>query len=163
MAKASIEVTCSECGKTYKVEKKCSNRREADEFESWVASQDQHLCSECYGKMMAKKRQEERDAENKKAAENSKDLPPLSGSEKQIAWATTIRAKALEKFKTEFRICVAKQRLESKWWIDHRFCTNVEILGNMIAEDMGVSVKDALSNPKLSTEWMAKIKSAENA
>ncbi len=51
------------------------------------------LCPECY----AAQKQEARDEENAKAAENAQvqGLPELDGSEKQIAWATTIRDKML--------------------------------------------------------------------
>ena len=47
------------------------------------------LCPECYAKKLA----EDREKENKAAAEASKkmELPELSGSPKQVAWANTLR------------------------------------------------------------------------
>ena len=49
------------------------------------------LCHDCYASKLA----EERAAESAAAAEAAKDagLPELTGSEKQIAWAESIRAK----------------------------------------------------------------------
>lgn len=52
------------------------------------------LCPECY----KKKQEEKRDAENKEAAEKSAEmeLPELSGTEKQVAWANTLRVKVVD-------------------------------------------------------------------
>lgn len=57
---------------------------------NWMESTD---CSECYRAALAAKR----DAENAKAAEtnHANSLPTLTGSEKQIAWAETIRAEKM--------------------------------------------------------------------
>lgn len=54
------------------------------------------LCPECF----KKKKEEEREQENLKAAKESKemDLPELVGSEKQVAWANTLRLNLIEKF-----------------------------------------------------------------
>jgi hypothetical protein len=53
------------------------------------------LCPECYRKFKA----EQREAANEKAAEESKEmsLPELTGTEKQVAWANTIRVEYLNK------------------------------------------------------------------
>lgn len=48
------------------------------------------ICSECYKKAQA----EQRARATAEAAEATADLPQLKGSDKQIAWATVIRAKA---------------------------------------------------------------------
>lgn len=48
------------------------------------------VCSECYRKAQA----EQRARATAEAAEATADLPQLQGTEKQIAWATVIRAKA---------------------------------------------------------------------
>lgn len=52
------------------------------------------LCPECY----KKKQEEERKSANKEAAEKSAEmeLPELSGTEKQVAWANTLRIKAID-------------------------------------------------------------------
>lgn len=53
------------------------------------------LCPECYKKQL----EEERAAANKEAAEKSAEmeLPALEGTEKQVAWANTLRVAFLEK------------------------------------------------------------------
>lgn len=52
-------------------------------------------CTECY----EKRKQEERQKENKIAAEKAKEmeLPKLQGTEKQVAWANTLRQEVVEK------------------------------------------------------------------
>lgn len=158
MAKASVLVTCSECGREYRVEKNCYNRREADEFEDWVVMQSPHYCPECYRKMMSMKRQKDREDEFKKAQEKTSDMPTLEGSEKQVAWATVIRAKALDRCRPEFRIPMAKQRKSAKWWIENR---NTVLDSNsaallMISEDNGITMEDAGTNGELCRKWAEK-------
>jgi hypothetical protein len=95
----------------------------------------QKLCSECYAKQLA----EQREKENAEAAEAAKEmnLPELTGSEKQIAWAETIRQKMLvsidefifKSVKAEMRndpqlqaaVQCIRNKAESRWWIDHRY------------------------------------------
>ena len=88
------------------------------------------LCPECW----AKKRQEEIRLENEKSAQQAEELglPGLTGSEKQIAWATSIRAKFIEKFQdktkntadvskkrvSEFFDWIMQTRTQSKIWIE---------------------------------------------
>lgn len=57
------------------------------------------LCPECYEKYM----EEERKKENEKALTKSKELelPELSGSEKQVAWANTLRYKVIERYEKQ--------------------------------------------------------------
>lgn len=59
------------------------------------------LCPECYKKHL----EEEREKENQKAVEESKEmeLPELTGSEKQVAWANTLRLRFIERFEDEFK------------------------------------------------------------
>lgn len=94
------------------------------------------LCSECYQKQLA----EQREKENREAAEAAKDmnLPALTGTEKQIPWAETIRQQLLadidayiyefvgEKHRNDPKLVEAieniKAKTEARWWIDHRFC-----------------------------------------
>lgn len=88
MAKATAECTCKTCGKVYTATKICRNRRDADEWEQW-ATEHYDECSECY----KARQQAERETANEKAAQESRAVgwPELSGSLKQVAWATTIR------------------------------------------------------------------------
>ena len=102
------------------------------------------LCTECW------KAQQAADAANKARA---MELPELTGTEKQVNWAQSIRIKLLddvEFFLSELERCnksavksgkgtqeqldainekiakvegMIKQQSEAKWWIDHRFDT----------------------------------------
>lgn len=95
MAKASVEMTCPTCGKTYTWSTTKYNRREANSWESWAAGQERE-CPECYAETMKRKREEEA----QKAIEDAKTNPfgidvdalDLKGSEKQNAWAKKIIA-----------------------------------------------------------------------
>ena len=49
MAKATVVCTCKKCGKEFTRTSMCSNRREADNWESW-ASSHYDVCPECYAK-----------------------------------------------------------------------------------------------------------------
>ena len=139
MAKATITCTCPECGATHYYTAICHNRREADNWEQYHADEaTTRLCPDCYAKQRAEQRAEEREAENKAAAEKAGEfgLPALTGSEKQVAWATTIRQNALdsalmesagrttagmnEKGRAFVAGVIAKMSAEAKWWIDHR-------------------------------------------
>lgn len=95
MAKARANCTCATCGAEFVYEKICYNRREADDFEAWASD---HIteCTDCYRARMARERQERAEqhrAENEASAEKSEmiGLPELEGTEKQKAWASTIR------------------------------------------------------------------------
>lgn len=138
MAKATIECTCPECGAKHTWSVICHNRREADNWEQYHADDTDRLCPACYAKQQAAKRAEEREAENKAAAEKAGalGLPELSGTEKQVAWATTIRQQAIDsalmesagrtsagmtdKGRAFVAGVIAKMSAEAKWWIDHR-------------------------------------------
>ncbi|SEN65336.1 hypothetical protein SAMN05192583_3264 [Sphingomonas gellani] len=57
------------------------------------------------------------------------DLPQLCGSDRQVAWATTIRARRLSAMLAEgsvpdFRFGV----IDAKWWIDHRDLTDADLV-----------------------------------
>lgn len=92
---------------------------------AWLADR---ACTECYRK-----------EQQTKAAESNKDLPTLTGSDKQIAWAEQIRAQAAKS------LCAVKEHVaanhdkdpanadkllatidstlaqtESRYWIDNR-------------------------------------------
>lgn len=93
----------------------------------------QKLCSECYHAELARRREEE----NREAAEAAKEmsLPALTGTEKQIAWAETVRQQllgALDEFvytrsrldakdpKVMEALEQIRSKTEARWWIDHR-------------------------------------------
>lgn len=139
MAKATITCTCPECGTTFTWSVICHNRREADNWESYHADEaTTRLCPECYRKAAAARRQQEREAENAAAAETAGKLglPAITGTEKQVAWATTIRQRAIDnallasagrtssgmtdKGRAFIAGIIAQMSAEAKWWIDHR-------------------------------------------
>ena len=136
MAKARAKMVCAECGAEYWAEKTCYNRTEANNWEAWIQGQE-GCCPACYAKRMAAKREAERAAATARAAEQSAahNLPALTGSEKQVAWAMTIRVHALdmalagldgsldnlnETGRQVLAAAMAHMPTEAKWWIDHR-------------------------------------------
>ena len=64
----------------------------AEEKRNKVEWLESVICPACY----EKQRQAERAAEAERAKAATSHLPELTGSEKQVAWATTIRAKVLK-------------------------------------------------------------------
>lgn len=122
MAKAVAICMCSTCGKEFKKEKKCFNRRDADSWEAW-ATEHFDTCSDCW-----KKEQEE------KAKAATEDLAPITeGSSKQIAWAIRLRAEAQSEFnkiaqfvkedkKEEwYAACtvILNSHIDARFWIDN--------------------------------------------
>lgn len=101
MAKANVELVCSECGSKYTASKNCYSRRDADNWEAYVANQSKHLCPDCYAKAMREQRKKEEAAKAAKIAANAAKctikFPELVGSEKQIKWATDIRTRLIAK------------------------------------------------------------------
>ena len=112
------------CGHTQVVELfgKTSARYEKIEY------MERGVCPDCYREI----KQEEQKQENERAETLAKNLgfSELEGSEKQIAWANSIRQRAYEnicKLEPEHPsfgyTLVAKEislELSAKWWIDHR-------------------------------------------
>lgn len=87
MSKYDITRSCGHT-ETINIGGKVSERDRQAEYEAGK------LCYECYKAKQA----EQRAAESKAAAEaaQSSGLPALTGSEKQVAWAETIRAAAAQ-------------------------------------------------------------------
>lgn len=107
------------------------------------------LCPDCYQKKLAKERAEKAEMAEKEAKEM--ELPELSGSEKQIAWANTLRmdfinfvkdkaeseeAKKMKGYSDENRDEVlqaldnfVRANTEAKYWIDNRFSVNYLLSG----------------------------------
>lgn len=78
------------------------------------------LCPECWKKQKDEEHAKANAEAEKKAAENN--LPKLSGSEKQIAWANTIRMQFYEKYSNGQNdiATIISEKTESKFWIDNR-------------------------------------------
>ena len=95
MAKGTAACTCCECGKSFTASKILASRDQANSWEEWAKSNIIE-CDEC----REKEREEEKAAANAKAAESAKEfeLPELTGSDKQVAWANTIRVKLFEQY-----------------------------------------------------------------
>lgn len=89
------------------------------------------MCPNCYREYLEKIRMEE----NLKAEEKAKEmnLPQLVGTEKQVAWANTLRQKFIDLTEENFteeeltedefeeiRIWILENRTEAKYWIDNR-------------------------------------------
>ena len=58
-------------------------------------------------------------------------LPPLTGTDRQISWASTIRTKrlaALTNLHNDADCCACLQITDAKWWIDYRDLTDVDVM-----------------------------------
>jgi len=88
MAKATALCKCRFCGNDFKVEAFKINRKEANSWKEW-AEDNIDICQKCDREIY----EAEREKENKKAMEKSiaMGLPELTGSEKQVAWANSLR------------------------------------------------------------------------
>jgi len=106
------------------------------------------LCPECWQKHL----EADREAANREAKEKAKELglPELKGTEKQVAWANTLRQQLVEKFETKikegFTPSVAKRhgiteeklratlqnilstKTDAKWYIDNRDIGSYQII-----------------------------------
>lgn len=129
MAKGIAHCTCAKCGKAFTREMVKRNREEANNWQSW-AEANYTECGDCY----AARKAAEREAANQAAAEaaKSQELPELTGSPKQVAWAETIRQKRLQSIREamgdeatwephqkQFYDWVTGHTAAS-WWIDRR-------------------------------------------
>ena len=135
MAIAKAECTCLTCGKKFEVRTYKYNGREADSFEKW-AVENITECDDC-----AKARRDAAHAaENEAAAQSAKEnaYPDLSGTERQVAWANTIREKVITtlheycsdedhlrrapqlRYLEEAYIRLLLKKTRASWWIDHR-------------------------------------------
>jgi hypothetical protein len=124
----------------------------------WIAEKKfSGLCPECYEKHL----EEEREKANTEAAEKAKEmeLPELTGSEKQVAWANTLRQKLIDtvenkietfgtrkggslKLINEIFNYILTNKTEAKWFIDNRYdFENVENFFRKIKEEMPTEEK----------------------
>lgn len=146
MAKATAICVCKHCGKEFEVSTIKMNRKLADSWEQW-ASTVYDCCYECEEKIRAE--------ENARCAAEAKalGLPGLNGTQKQIAWAESIRLNIMrrmdEVFEKKLEIAqkcdgdfenreakmvdvVRKYILENytsaSWWIDNREMDALKII-----------------------------------
>lgn len=102
MAKASVTITCNECGNTFTWSKNCKNRDEADRAVEWAKEGGIIYCPNCMYKFKTERRKKEDEEKKQAILERISELEPelelstLEGSEKQIAWAESIRIKSIK-------------------------------------------------------------------
>lgn len=86
-------------------------------------------CRDCF---VAEKRAEEvAAAALSSAAVSHLVLPPLTGTDRQINWASTIRTKrlaALTNSNSDANWNACLQVTDAKWWIDYRDLTDVDLI-----------------------------------
>lgn len=123
----------------------------------WLAAN--RVCADCYRKRQAEERgaelarRESARAEAAKSAE-AEGLPELTGSDKQVAWALTIRAELLARIDRAIGINRANEPADAKvtldemraaivgradagWWIDRRKADAVTIMREVGRELVG--------------------------
>ena len=128
MAKARATCTCATCGATFEKTTIKQNTREASRWEEWAA-ENIIECDECREKRIAAQRADE--SAQAAAAASDRGWPELIGTEKQVAWANTIRENAIaemtkavrssmkEQLNAAIRVLVTEKR-QASWWIDNR-------------------------------------------
>lgn len=135
MAKAVATCMCETCGKPFTVSTIKRNATEAADWEKWAAKY-YNECVDCRRKRIAK----ENDAENAEVQQLSKQrgYPELKGTEKQIAWANTLRLHYLDRLRDQVKgstlkdkewgirqyeeICsfILRTYRQASFWIDNR-------------------------------------------
>lgn len=122
---AKYEVECPDCGASYTVQLYGPGRDRDWKLENW-----DWTCDECKEKLRQKANQQAATA-NAEAG-----LPPLTGSEKQIAWAEIIRKQKIatldeelskhdltdriDKDRFNAALVNLRNKADAKWWIDNR-------------------------------------------
>lgn len=125
MAKVSIRIKCEACEQEFVHSKICYNRDEAAKYEDW-ARDNITVCPACYAKAMRAAERAKIDAATAAAREQIAEMQfsELEGSEKQIAWAEDIRARAAATCKkcggSEKFWALFNAKKSAKWWIDNR-------------------------------------------
>jgi hypothetical protein len=157
MAVASVKIICKDCGKEFEWRRKCYNRKEANNSEEW-AKENVNQCPDCWHKeQMEIKNQKEKESSDAFAAELEKyNLPALTGTEKQVEWATTIRnnavGKTISQKPTEIFWEMIESHTDAKWWIDHRdeVTRSVYEFVSLLMEDTEKQKKDKEITEKIS-------------
>ncbi|RYF21276.1 MAG: hypothetical protein EOO77_06340 [Oxalobacteraceae bacterium] len=86
-------------------------------------------CRDCF--VVEKRAEAAATAALSSAAVKHLGLPALTGTDRQISWASTIRAKRLAAITAlckvaDYHACL--QVTEAKWWIDHRDIADVDMM-----------------------------------
>lgn len=87
MAKATLKITCAQCGNTFVHSRTCYNRRDADDYEDW-AIKHITICPTCY-----RRNREESTAAKASAIIAELNIPStIDGvSDNQVAYAHKVR------------------------------------------------------------------------
>jgi len=125
MAKYDIKGSCGH----YFTKNLTGHQSSRESYIEWAT--DRLECPDCYKVRLEKERKEASELAAQQAA--SENLPTLTGSEKQIRWAESIRIKKLESLrkiagenadneemveKIKFFVERVKTKTEAKWFID---------------------------------------------
>ena len=127
MVMASITTKCDQCGKHFKKSVKKSSREQANDWEI-LALQEKWSCAKCYKKQVEERWRSTNKESARVAAE--KGLPKLKGSEKQVAWAETLR----KEFVTYIEKTVEKIKVLHE--------TDTKALRETIENDCGVEIDE---------------------
>lgn len=127
MSKVKLTLTCSECGCDFTHTHYLNNRSSAESYEEW-AKDNITVCPDCYEEEMRKAERAKNDASAEagklKLAELGIELPPLTGTEKQVAWAESIRDRCAKIFVEAGAKDKAwdtfKSKTDARFWIDIR-------------------------------------------
>lgn len=181
MTKAIVTIKCATCGKEFTVSRLCANSADANSWKQWAA-EHYDTCRECYFEA-------QRQEEAKEAAEDS--LPELEGSEKQIAWALSIRAKFAKEIKTfianaeaslealkasgeatpahsaqlaKCRKVAAKMLSETscRWWIDNRNTSALRLFDAELKNTPDEPIEEPAEEPAEETEETVAESTADN-
>lgn len=123
MAIATVTCTCRQCGKEFIHSRHQRNRAAADNYESWAAA-NIDLCPECFKAA----HHEQRAAENAETCA-AIQLPELTGTPKQIAWANDLRLRfcaAAVKYCNGDELMIRSIQIiidtkcSARFWIDNR-------------------------------------------
>ena len=126
--------------------------RERDRKQEWM---ERGVCPDCY----RAQKEEEKRQENERAAnlQNEIGFAQLNGSDKQIAWANTIRQQTYERLVASLRsgdpihkTCLVEAlnlETSSKWWIDNRNCGVTDVM-NIIAGNYPVKAAEINAKSK---------------
>ena len=135
MAKAEVKCTCKKCGSEFVKVAYKHNRPEAESWEAW-AKDYFDICPDCLK------------AEKAAPAVEMIGDAELTGSPKQIAWATDIRVSLIQKsieFSKNFtpgqdeliKSCfdwIIGNKTDSRFWIDNRNAENIFTIENAMSE-----------------------------
>ena len=99
MARARVDLTCDVCGREYTATKICYNRSAADSWEDYMRYSADSVCPQCFGEQQRAFREEEKAQHSAAAAAFAAKVgwPKLTGSEKQVQWAETLRKEVFDK------------------------------------------------------------------